>query len=149
MQQRMQLKETSPGAYEAMLGLERYLTTTGLDNKLRELVKIRASQINGCAFCIDLHTKDARTMGESEQRIYALNAWQETPFFTPEERAALALTEAITLVAETGVPDEVYEEARRLFGEERLAELIMAVVAINAWNRIAISTRTVPKKSAA
>src|SRR5919205_3415515 len=148
MQQRMALKEASPGAYEAMLGLERYLTATGLDNKLRELVKIRASQINGCAFCIDLHTKDARTMGESEQRIYALNAWQETPFFTPEERAALALTEAITLVAETGVPDEVYEEARRLFGEERLAELIMAVVAINAWNRIAISTRMAPKKSA-
>ena len=149
MQQRLVLKETSPGAYEAMLGLERYLTATGLDKKLRELVKIRASQINGCAFCIDLHTKDARTMGESEQRIYALNAWQETPFFTPEERAALALTEAITLVAETGVPDEVYEEARRLFGEERLAELIIAVVAINAWNRIAISTRTVPKKSTA
>lgn len=149
MQQRMVLKETSPGAYEAMLGLERYLTATSLDKKLRELVKIRASQINGCAFCIDLHTKDARTMGESEQRIYALNAWQETPFFTPEERAALALTEAITLVAETGVPDEVYEQARRLFGGERLAELIMAVVAINAWNRIAISTRTVPKKSTA
>jgi alkylhydroperoxidase family enzyme len=88
-------------------------------------------------------------MGEPEQRIYALNAWQDTPFFTPDERAALALTEAITLVAETGVPDKVYEEAKRLFGEERLAELIMAIVTINAWNRIAISTRTVPKKSAA
>ena len=149
MQQRLVLKETSPGAYEAMLGLERYLTATGLDKKLRELVKIRASQINGCAFCIDLHTKDARTMGESEQRIYALSAWHEAPFFTPEERAAFALTEAITLVAETGVPDEIYEEAKRLFGEKRLAELIMAVVAINAWNRIAISTRTVPKKSTA
>lgn len=147
MRQRMVLKEASPGSYKAMLGLERYLAATGLDKKLRELVKIRASQINGCAFCIDLHTRDARGMGESEQRIYALNAWRETPFFTPEERAALALTEAITLVAETGVPDEVYEEARGLFGEKRLAELIMAIVTINAWNRIAISTRTVPKKS--
>ena len=149
MQQRMALKEASPGAYEAMLGLERYLATTGLDKKLRELVKIRASQINGCAFCIDLHAKDARATGESEQRIYALSAWQEAPFFTPEERAALALTEAITLVADTRVPDEVYEEAKRLFDEERLAELIMAIVTINAWNRIAISTRTLPKKRAA
>jgi AhpD family alkylhydroperoxidase len=145
MRQRMVLKETSPGAYEAMLGLERYLAATSLDKKLRELVKIRASQINGCAFCINLHTKNARAMGESEQRIYALNAWREAPFFTPEEYAALALTEAITLVADTRVPDEVYEEARRLFGEEELAELIMAIVTINAWNRIAISTRAMPK----
>ena len=118
VQQRMVLKETSLRAYEAMLGLESYLAASGLDKKLRELVKIRACQINGCDFCIDLHTKDARGMGESEQRIYALSAWQEAPFFTPEERAALALTEAITLVSETCVPDEVYEEAKRLFGEE-------------------------------
>lgn len=132
-----------------MLGLERYLAATDLDKKLRELVKIRALQINGCAFCIDMHTKDARKLGESEQRIYALNAWQEAPFFTPEERAALALTEAITFVADTRVPDEVYEEAKRLFGEEKLAALIMAIITINAWNRIAISTRMEPKKSAA
>jgi AhpD family alkylhydroperoxidase len=148
MQQQMVLKETSPGAYRAMAGLERYLATTGLDEKLLELVKIRA-QINGCAFCIDLHTKEARNRHESEQRIYALDAWREAPFFTPEERAALAFTEAITLVAETRVPDKVYEEARRLFGEERLAELIMAIVTINAWNRIAISTRMGPKETAA
>ncbi len=149
MKQRMVLKEISPGAYKAMLGLERYLAAAELDKKLRELVKIRASQINGCAFCIDLHTRDARAMGESEQRIYALSAWHEAPFFMAEERVAFALTEAITLVAETGVPDEIYEEAKRLFGEKRLAELIMAIVTINAWNRIAISTRTLPKEESA
>jgi AhpD family alkylhydroperoxidase len=149
MQQRIVLKETSRGAYRAMAGLERYLATTSLDEKLLELVKIRASQINGCAFCIDLHTKEARNRRESEQRIYALDAWREAPFFTPEERAALTFTEAVTLVAETRVPDEVYEEARRFFGEERLAELIMAIVTINAWNRIAISTRMGPKETAA
>ncbi|EEM01800.1 Alkylhydroperoxidase AhpD core [Bacillus pseudomycoides] len=113
---------------------------------MKELIKIRASQINGCAYCIDIHTKDARKLGETEQRIYALNAWRETPFFTQEERAVLALTEAITLVAETHVPDEVYEEVRNFFEEEQIAEIIMQIVTINAWNRIGVSTRLMPEK---
>ncbi|WP_051029674.1 carboxymuconolactone decarboxylase family protein [Brevibacillus massiliensis] len=126
------------------MGLEKYLQTASIDQKLKELIKIRASQINGCAFCIDKHTKDARKMGETEQRIYALNAWRETPFFTPEERAVLALTEGVTLITEGHVPDEVYSEVRRYFDETQTAELIMAIVTINAWNRIAISTRKMP-----
>jgi len=109
-----------------------------------ELVKIRASQINGCAFCIDMHTKDARAAGETEQRIYALDAWREAPFFTSRERAALAWTEAVTLVRQGHVPDEVFEEAKRHFTEEELANLTLAVVAINGWNRLSIAFRAVP-----
>ncbi|MFM1653313.1 carboxymuconolactone decarboxylase family protein [Brevibacillus sp. B_LB10_24] len=144
METRFQMEKVNPNGYAAMIGLEKYLQTASIDKKLKELIKIRASQINGCAFCIDMHTKDARKLGETERRIYALNAWRETPFFTPEERAVLALTEAVTLVTEGHVPDEVYSEVRRYFDETQTAELIMAIVTINAWNRIAISTRKMP-----
>ncbi|EPJ38083.1 hypothetical protein STAFG_4903 [Streptomyces afghaniensis 772] len=116
-----------------------------LEPELLELVRIRASQINGCAFCIDMHTRDARGQGETEQRIYALNAWRETPFFTERERAALALTEAVTLVHDGHVPDAVYAEAAGVFEENQIAALIWSVTVINAYNRIAIATRMVPK----
>jgi AhpD family alkylhydroperoxidase len=111
---------------------------------LLELVKIRASQINGCAFCIDMHTKDARSQGETEQRIYALNAWRETPFFTPQERATLAFTEVVTLIATNHVSDELYAEVSRYFTEDEIVNLLMAIATINSWNRIAIATRMIP-----
>ncbi len=144
MQSRLEAQKTSPAAYHAMLALEMFVRKSGLEPSLIELVKMRASQINGCAYCIDMHSKDARAAGESEQRLYALNAWRETPFFTDRERAALAWTEAVTLVAEGHVPDEVYEEARQHFAEEELVNLTMAVVTINGWNRLAIAFRAVP-----
>jgi AhpD family alkylhydroperoxidase len=128
----------------AMLALQREVEHSGLETPLQELVKIRASQINGCAYCIDMHTKDARARGESEQRIYALSAWRETPFFSDRERAALGLTEAVTRVADTQVPDDVWEEAARQFTEPELVALTFALVAINGWNRLAISLRSVP-----
>ncbi len=145
MQSRLEAQKVSPEAYHAMLGLEMFVRkSSNLKGSLIELVKIRASQINGCAFCIDMHSKDARAADESEQRIYALNAWRETPFFTNRERAALAWTEAVTLVHQGHVPDEVYEEARAQFSEQELVNLTMAVVAINGWNRLAIAFRAVP-----
>ncbi|MGE6226345.1 carboxymuconolactone decarboxylase family protein [Paenibacillus chitinolyticus] len=144
MKTRLQMDQLIPKGYAAMVGLEQYLGSTSLDKSLKELIKIRASQINGCAFCIDMHTKDARKHGETEQRIYALNAWRETPFFTPEERAVLSLTEAVTLVAETHVPDDVYDEVRLYFDEVQTSEIIMAIVVINAWNRLAVSARKMP-----
>ena len=126
------------------MALEKYVAQSGLERPLIELVKLRASQINGCAYCIDMHTKDARAAGESEQRLYALTAWRETPFYSERERAALAWTEAVTLIADGHVPDEVYEQARTQFSEKELVDLTMAVIAINGWNRLAISFRTVP-----
>ncbi|UHA73621.1 carboxymuconolactone decarboxylase family protein [Paenibacillus sp. 481] len=144
METRMNMERVNPKGYAAMLELEKYSASTSLDKSMKELIKIRASQINGCAFCIDMHTKDARKHGETEQRIYALNAWREVPFFSPEERAVLALTEAVTLVTQGHVPDDVYNEARRYFDETTTAEIIMAIVTINAWNRIAIATRKMP-----
>ncbi|MEO1299578.1 MAG: carboxymuconolactone decarboxylase family protein [Cyanobacteria bacterium J06636_16] len=144
MQLRLDLEHLNPGAYRAMMGLEGHVRKSGLNKTLVELIKIRASQINRCAFCIDMHTKDARHMGETEQRLYALNAWEETPFFTPEERAVLALTEVVTRIGEQGVSDEVYEHVSRYFTPEQLTQLLMAIVTINAWNRIAITTRLVP-----
>lgn len=144
METRFLMGKVNPEGYQAMVNLEKYLMTTSIDKKLKELIKIRSSQINGCAYCIDSHSKDARKLGETEQRIYALNAWRETPFFTAEERAVLALTESITLVAETHVPDEVYNEARNYFDEKQMAEIIMQIVTINAWNRIGVSTRLMP-----
>ena len=141
---RLAAREAAPEAYEAMLALERYLHRCGLERSLIELVKLRASQINGCAFCIDMHTKDARAAGETEQRLYLLDAWQESPFYSPRERAALAWTEAVTRVSETHVPDEVYEEAGRHFSDKELVDLNWVVVAINAWNRLAISFRLPP-----
>ena len=144
MQARLDAMKISPAAYTAMLGLETLVRKSSLEHSLLELVKMRASQINGCAYCLDMHSKDARAQGESEQRLYALNAWRETPFFTDRERAALAWTEAVTLVADTHVPDAVYEEARQQFSDEELVNLTMAVVAINGWNRLQIAFRAVP-----
>lgn len=142
--QRIDLKTVEPAAYKAMFELEKYLAASRLSKTLLELIKIRASQINGCAFCIDMHTKDARHHGEREQRIYALNAWRETPFFTPEERAVLAFTEALTLISNNHVPDDVYEEVSRYFDANQIGQILMAIVAINGWNRIAIATQMIP-----
>ena len=129
----------------AVLGrLEKYLQGTALEPQLLELVKLRSSQINGCAFCIDMHTKDARTRGESEQRLYALSAWRETPFYSPRERAALLWAEVVTKVSEDQVPDEVYNQVKLHFTEKELVDLTLAVIAINSWNRLAISFRTPP-----
>jgi AhpD family alkylhydroperoxidase len=145
MEPRLEAQKVSPSAYQAMLALEMFVRkSTRLEPSLIELVKMRASQINGCAYCIDMHSKDARAEGETEQRLYALNAWRDTPFFSDRERAALAWAEAVTLVAEGHVPDEVYDQARQQFSEEELVNLTMAVVTINGWNRLSIAFRTVP-----
>jgi len=143
MEQRLDYPRLAPEAARAMYALGTYLAGSGLEHGLIELVKIRASQLNGCAFCIDMHTKDARAAGETEQRIYALNAWRETPFFSDRERAALAWAEAVTHIG-GGVSDEVYAETRRHFEEKELVDLTWALAAINAWNRVAISFRSVP-----
>lgn len=144
MKTRLELDKVEPAAYQAMIELENYVRASGLDQTLIELIKIRASQINGCAFCIDMHTKDARNAGEMEQRLYALSAWSETPFFTPQERAALALTEAVTLIGNHGVPDKIYNEVSNYFTPEQIVKLLMAIVTINAWNRLSIATQIVP-----
>ena len=145
MQPRLDARKVAPAAYQAMLGLEMHVRKSShLEPALLELVRMRASQINGCAYCLDMHSKDAQAEGETEQRLYTLDAWRETPFFTDRERAALAWTEAVTLVAEGHVPDEVYAEAREHFTEEELVNLTMAVVTINAWNRLSIAFRAVP-----
>lgn len=144
MQPRFEYAKVAPRAYKAMLDLEKYLADCGLELSLLDLIKTRASQINGCAYCIDMHTKDARARGESEQRLYALSAWRETPFYTERERAALLWAEAVTLIANEHVSDEVYEQVRQHFSEQELANLTLAIVAINGWNRIAISSRFVP-----
>jgi AhpD family alkylhydroperoxidase len=145
---RVALKKITPDVSGAMGALHTAAVSAARDAKvdpeILELIRIRASQINGCAFCLDMHTKDARAQGETEQRIYALSAWRETPFFTARERAALALTEAVTLVHEGHVPDEVYAEAAEVFDEAQLAALIWAATVINAYNRIAVATRMVP-----
>nr|WP_229415274.1 carboxymuconolactone decarboxylase family protein [Moorena bouillonii] len=144
METRLELNKVEPAAYLAMNYLEKYVNKSGLDKTLIKLIKIRASQLNKCAFCIDLHTKEARSNGETEQRIYALNAWKEAPFFSPEERAVLELTEAVTLISENQVSNSVYEEVSRYFSETDIAKLLMAIVTINAWNRIAITTKMIP-----
>ena len=141
---RIDYSEVAPDAAKAMLGLEQYVRSTRLEPSLIKLVKIRASYLNGCAYCVDMHTKDARVAGESEQRLYAVPVWRETPFFTPRERAALAWTEAVTELGRTGVPDDVYEEARAEFSDSELVDLTMAIVAINGWNRLAVSFRAEP-----
>ncbi|KQL45301.1 hypothetical protein AN963_26315 [Brevibacillus choshinensis] len=140
MKARMNYRSANPQALNAMLQLEKYVQESGLDKNLMELIKIRASQINGCAFCLDMHTKDARKLGETEQRIYLLNAWREAGFYTDAERAVLALTEAVTLISNGGVSDEIYANVREHFDEQQYVALIMAINTINAWNRIAIST---------
>jgi AhpD family alkylhydroperoxidase len=145
MEARIDAGKVSPAAYHAMLGLETFVRKSSkLEPYLLELVRYHASQINGCAYCLDMHSKDARANGESEQRLYTLSAWRETPFFTDRERAALAWTEAITLIADSHAPDDVYEEARKRFSEEELVNLTLAIVAINGWNRLAIGFRAVP-----
>ncbi|HYX68127.1 MAG TPA: carboxymuconolactone decarboxylase family protein [Terriglobales bacterium] len=141
MSQRLDYAKTSPGASRALYGLEQYLETCGLDPKLLDLVRLRASQINGCAFCIDMHWKDLRAAGESESRLYWLDAWRESPGYSEREQAALAWTEAVTLVAASHVPDEVYEQARRQFNEKELVDLTLAIDAINSWNRMSIAFR--------
>jgi AhpD family alkylhydroperoxidase len=143
MQARLDYAKTAPDGFKAKLGLEQYSRHSGVEPDQRELVKMRASQINGCAFCLDMHSKDARAAGETEQRLYALNAWRETPFFSERERAALTWTETVTRVSETHVPDETYESVRQHFSEKELVDLTLAIIAINGWNRLAISFRTV------
>jgi AhpD family alkylhydroperoxidase len=149
MQQRLDALKISPAAYKAMAGLQAYVDQSGLERPLLELVKIRASQINGCAYCINMHTTDARKLGESDERMHLLNAWQEAPVFSERERAALAWVEAITLVAEDHVPDDVYEQARRQFSEKEIVDLTAAAVTINAWNRLAIAFRAMPQVKSA
>ena len=144
MEARLNYAKVSPGVLDAMLGLERHVESSDLEPSLLNLVKTRASQINGCAWCLDMHTKDARALGETEQRLYLLSTWREVPFFTPRERAALAWTECVTLVSERGLPDEVYEEARKHFTEIELVDLTLAVIAINGWNRLNVTFGTVP-----
>jgi AhpD family alkylhydroperoxidase len=144
MQERIAFKRIAPEGLQALGQLEAYVRQCGLEPSLLELVKMRASQINGCAYCIDMHTKDARARGESEQRLYALSVWRETPFFTEPERAALAWTEVVTEVARSHVPDDVYHLARQHFDEKELVDLTLAVVVINGWNRLAISFREPP-----
>jgi AhpD family alkylhydroperoxidase len=138
---RVDHSRVAPGAIRAQIALEQYVRGSGLEHSLQELVKLRASYMNGCAYCVDMHTKDALAAGETAQRLLAVPVWRETPFFTPRERAALAWTEAVTDVGRTGVPDEVFEEARRHFEEEELVNLTMAVTVINGWNRLAVSFR--------
>lgn len=144
MEPRIDYAKASQKGLEAMLGMERHVHASGLDPKLVELVKLRASLINGCAYCVDMHTKVARALGETEQRLYGVPVWKETPFYTERERAALAWTEAVTLVHVDQVPDAVYELARQRFSEQELVDLTLAIVTINGWNRLAIAFRTVP-----
>ena len=144
MKSRIEYAQVVPDAIEALRALEKYVRTCGIEPKALELIKIRASQINGCAYCLDMHTKDARARGETEQRIYALNAWRETPFFTEKERAALAWAEAVTQVSASQVSDEVYEIARQCFDEKELVNITIAIIAISGWNRLAVSFGSVP-----
>jgi AhpD family alkylhydroperoxidase len=143
MHERMRLEKVAPGAMKAMNELEKYVRGT-VDPKLLELIKLRASVLNGCAYCVDMHSRDALKAGESTQKLFGVAAWREAPFFTKAERAALALTDAVTHIGEAGVPDEVWREARDIWSEKELADITMAIVAINAWNRIAVSTRMAP-----
>ena len=149
MHQRLDPLKVSPAAYKAMSALQAYVDNSGLDRRLLELVKIRVSQINGCAFCLAMHTRDARKLGETEDRMHLLDAWRESPGYSERERAALAWTEAVTLIREGHVGDDVYDLARRHFSEQELVDLTCAVVAINGWNRIAIPFRLVPQVAAA
>ncbi|MGN6166512.1 MAG: carboxymuconolactone decarboxylase family protein [Flavisolibacter sp.] len=144
METRVNVNDTEPKAYKAMYALEGYMAGTALSATHKELVKIRASQINGCAYCIDMHTKEALKNGETAQRIFLLDAWRETDLFTDQEKVLLAMTEEITLIHNHGLSDETYKRAEQFFDRNYIAQIIMAVVTINAWNRIAISTRLEP-----
>jgi AhpD family alkylhydroperoxidase len=143
MKTRINIEKVEPSGYKAVLGLEKFIESTSLKRVHKDLIKIRASQVNGCAFCIDMHTKEARKAGETEQRIYALNAWRETPFFSEEERAILALTEQVTLIS-NHVTEETYQQAAKVLEEKYLAQVILAIITINVWNRIGIATRLMP-----
>jgi len=143
MKARIDLMHVNPGIIQAMLGLERQVRKAGLDDKLLDIVRMRASQINGCAYCLDMHSKDARANGETEQRLYGLAAWRETPYYSARERAALEWTEALTLVSETHAPDDVFERVREQFSEDELLHLTLAIVSINGWNRLNVAARTV------
>ena len=138
---RIDYKTVAPGSLRAMYGLEQYVRTTGLEHSLLHLIKLRASIINGCAYCVDMHTKDARVEGETEQRLYGVAVWHETPYFTPRERAALAWTDSVTNISQTHVPDEAFAEVKEYFTDEQIVALTMAVVAINGWNRLAVALR--------
>jgi AhpD family alkylhydroperoxidase len=144
MESRLDYRKFNPEPLQALLAMEKYLSSCGLDHKFLHLLKLRASQINGCAYCIDMHSIDARASGETEQRLYALDAWRETPFYTERERAALAWVEAVTLVSQTHVPDQAFEEVRQHFTEQEIVDLTYLIATINAWNRLAISLRAVP-----
>lgn len=144
MSQRLDYYNASPGAMKAMIGLEALTSRLSIEPALLHLIKIRASQLNGCAFCTDMHSVDARRLGETERRLYAVAVWRDSGFFTPRERAALAWTEAVTLLAESQVPDDVYAQARALFSEEELVDLTLGVSTINSWNRLAVSFRQSP-----
>jgi AhpD family alkylhydroperoxidase len=144
MSNRINIKKVEPAAYKAMLAFEDYMEKTSISPIQKELIRIRASQLNGCAYCINMHTQDARNLGESEHRIYTLSVWRETPFFSQEERAILSLTEEVTLIGK-GVSHETYSNAVSTLGEEKTAQVIMAAIIINAWNRIGISTLMVPE----
>ncbi|WP_299091806.1 carboxymuconolactone decarboxylase family protein [uncultured Metabacillus sp.] len=144
MEQRINYMQTNREVFRLMRQLEDYKKTTGFDSKLIELVKIRASQINGCAFCLDMHTKDARAIGETEQRIYCLPAWRESPFYSEEERAAIELTEAVTTISANGVPDDLYQRVRQHFDEKQYIDLVTIIITINGWNRLAISANSIP-----
>lgn len=141
--QRKSIKDLEPDAYKAMLGLEQYIRNSKISPSLLELIKIRSSQLNGCAYCIDMHTQEALKIGENQRRIFALSAWKESPLFSEEERAALQITEEVTLISDEGVSDETYTNALKFFGENGLAQIIMQVIIINSWNRIAVSTRQI------
>jgi len=143
--ERINIKELEPDAYKAMSGLNSYLKSSDIDPLHRELIKIRASQINGCAYCIQVHATDARKLGETENRIYALSAWRESPLFSEAERAILALTDEVTSIAQKGVSDETYENIIQYFDERTVAQIIMQIITINAWNRIAVTTHMVIK----
>ena len=140
---RINIPKLEPNSYKAMSGLEQYVRNSQIAPRLRELIKIRASQINSCAYCIDMHTQEALKIGEEARRIFALSAWKESPLFTDEERAVLQLTEEVTLISEDGVSDDTYNKVLEFFGENVLAQIIMQIVVINSWNRIAVSTRQV------
>jgi AhpD family alkylhydroperoxidase len=144
MKPRLNYAKVAPGAYEAMDALDRYIQTCGVEKSLILLVQLRASQINGCAYCLDMHWKDLCAIGEHEQRLYSLDAWRECPYYTDRERAALEWTEAVTLIATGHVPDAIYEQVRRHFSEKELSDLTLAVATINAWNRLSIAGRLTP-----
>jgi AhpD family alkylhydroperoxidase len=142
MKQRLDYKKAAPDGYKAMQGIEKYVRSSGLEPALLELVRTRISQINGCAHCLDMHTKEARAAGETEQRLYLLPAWREAPFYSDRERAALAWAEAVTRLSTQDVPDELYAEVRRHFDEKGLVDLTLAIIAINGWNRLAVPFRS-------